>query len=161
MAILCFLFDFDEKWAQNGRRPIKGDYMLLLNFVEKWVPYRPKADKRRFYVLYLIKLKNEPQIGWRPIKGDSMFWFNLVEKWVPNRPKADKWGFYVLNLISLKKSPKSAKGRWMGILCFLFEFVEKWATNRPKANKKRFLFKFKLRGGGYSTVSCILNRGSE
>jgi hypothetical protein len=34
-------------------------------------PNRPKADKKGFYVLNL--LKNEPEIGLRPIKGDIMF----------------------------------------------------------------------------------------
>ena len=62
-------------------------------------PNRPKPDTRAFYILHLILLDNEPQIGRKPIKRD--FIFNFVEKWVPDRPKADKKGYYILNLILL------------------------------------------------------------
>jgi hypothetical protein len=48
---------------------------FLFNFIEKWASNRPKADKRGFYVNYLILLKNEPQIGSRPIKRDIIFKF--------------------------------------------------------------------------------------
>jgi hypothetical protein len=39
----------------------------LFNFVEKWAP---KADKREFSAFHKILSKNEPQ---KPIKGDLMF----------------------------------------------------------------------------------------
>jgi hypothetical protein len=39
-----------------------------------------KADKKGFYVYYLILLKNEPKIRQRPIKEDIIFVFNFVEK---------------------------------------------------------------------------------
>jgi hypothetical protein len=43
------------------------------------------ADKKGFYILYLILMKNESQIGRRPIKKDILSWifnfvFNFVEK---------------------------------------------------------------------------------
>jgi hypothetical protein len=35
------------------------------------------ADKRGFYVNYLMLLQNEPQIGRRPIKGSIIFFIKL------------------------------------------------------------------------------------
>jgi hypothetical protein len=51
--------------------------LFCREFVTEFLNY-PKADKKGFYVFYLILLKNEPQIGRRPMKGD--FLFNFVEK---------------------------------------------------------------------------------
>ena len=48
---------------QIGRRQIREILCFLFNFVKKFAPNRPKADKRGFYVLYIILLKREPQIG--------------------------------------------------------------------------------------------------
>jgi hypothetical protein len=39
------------------------------------------ADKRGFYILYLILLKNEPPIGQKTIQGDFMFLSTFVKKW--------------------------------------------------------------------------------
>ena len=63
---------------------------LLLNFGEKWALTRPKADKRGFYVYYLIVLKNKPKIGRRPIKGDFMFFIQFC--WEMNRKIVKFWG---------------------------------------------------------------------
>ena len=90
-VILNFYSIFSKNELPIGQRPIKGN--LLFNFVEKWVPNRPKADKTGYYILYLILLNNESPIGRRPIKRDQYFVFNFVEKWAPNRPKADKKDF--------------------------------------------------------------------
>ena len=64
-------FKCRKKVNNIGRRPIKGNFSF--NFVEKWAPNRPKADKKRFYAFNLILSKNEPQIGRKPIKRDFMF----------------------------------------------------------------------------------------
>jgi hypothetical protein len=72
-----------EIWSSRKKANKGGNY--IFNFIEKWDPNRPKADKGLFYVENL--LKNEPQIGWsyilnwillknktqiggRPIKGE-------------------------------------------------------------------------------------------
>jgi hypothetical protein len=57
-----------------------GFLCFVVNFVEKWAQNRSKADKTGFHVLYLILLKNEPQIGRRPIKWDFyVFWLSLLK----------------------------------------------------------------------------------
>ena len=69
-----FLFNFVEKWAPNRPKADKrGFYILNLIFVEKRASNRPKADNRGFRILHLILLKNEPPIGRRPITGDFVF----------------------------------------------------------------------------------------
>jgi hypothetical protein len=58
-------------------------------------PNRPKTDKGRYYILNLILLKNEPQIGRRPIMKKIIFQFISVEKLAQNRPKADNEENYI------------------------------------------------------------------
>jgi hypothetical protein len=60
-----------------GRRPIKEKIIFLFNYVEKWTPNRPKADKGRYYIMNLIFLTNELKIGRKPVKGDNMFYFEF------------------------------------------------------------------------------------
>jgi hypothetical protein len=83
-----------------------------------------KADKIGFYV-FLILLKNEPQIGRRPIKEMLCFLFIFVEKCTPNRPKTDKGGYYIFNSILMKNEPQIGRRQIKVILCFLFNFFGK------------------------------------
>ena len=50
--ILCFLFDYFEKWAQNRPKADEGHFMFLFIFVEKLTPNRPKADKRDIIFIF-------------------------------------------------------------------------------------------------------------
>ena len=49
-------------------------------------PDRPKADKEGEYILNLILLKNEPQIGRRSIKRDFMLIIMKNEPQISRRP---------------------------------------------------------------------------
>jgi hypothetical protein len=77
-------------------------------------PKLAKGRLRRFYVFYLIYLKNEPQIGRRPIKEILCLIFNVFEKWAPNRPKADKgdfWFNFVENVPQIGRKNEFQKNR--------------------------------------------------
>jgi hypothetical protein len=72
-GILCSLFNFVEKSAQNRPKADKREFYVLYSNLKKRAQNWPKADKREFYVSYSNLLKNEPKIGRRPIKGEFMF----------------------------------------------------------------------------------------
>jgi hypothetical protein len=64
---------FCVMWPHLGKTIVNKRYLIIFILNDLGRIKFKMADKRGFYVFYLILLKNEPQIGQRPIKGDSMF----------------------------------------------------------------------------------------
>jgi hypothetical protein len=72
MVLYYYVFNLNllNNEYKIGRRPIKGIFWFLFNFVQKWAQNRPKADRRKFCVFHFNFLKNELKIGRRTIKED-------------------------------------------------------------------------------------------
>jgi hypothetical protein len=65
---MIYVLNLFKNDAQIGQRPIEGETIFLI-----FLKNEPQIGRRGVYVSNEVVLKSEPQIGRRPITGDIIF----------------------------------------------------------------------------------------